>query len=81
VDRDEARNVISKWFSEASDDIDTDRLETMLREVHAEVESGVSCVGALNTFIQSLELEIEARRRGEAERKAGETRSAREPGR
>lgn len=81
MDRDEARNVISKWFSEASDDIDTDRLETMLREVHAEVESGAGCVGALNTFIQALELEIEARRRGEAERKAGETRSAREPGR
>jgi len=62
--RDEAKRIIGKWLGEASDEIESDRLETMLREVSAQVHTGVSGANTYDTLISALELEIAARLRG-----------------
>lgn len=61
MDRDEAKKIISSTFDQAADDIPTEQLETMKREVGAQIRALHTHITP-STLIQALETEISARR-------------------
>lgn len=65
MDRDQAKKLISGLFDEAVDDIETERLESMSREIRAQMKAARS-KGIYGKVVAALDTEIEARLGGEA---------------